>query len=768
MRVAFYAPLKPPDHPVPSGDRRIARLFLDALRLAGHEPFVASRLRSFEGAGDAQHQARLSQAAGRTVERLLRRWRRAPGSAPELWFTYHLYHKAPDWLGPAISSALGIPYVVAEASLAPKRAGGIWNLGHREVAAALRRADLVIGLNPADRECVLPLLRDPRRWIALPLFLDAACYGALRTADRSMPPRLIAVAMMRDGDKLASYRLLGTALAGLLDLSWSLEIIGDGPARREVEDALAPLGSRVVYRGMLGDAAVADALAAADLLVWPAINEAFGMALLEAQASGLPVVAGASGGVAGIVADGVTGVLAPPGDAAAFAAAVRRLLKDDAARGAMGAAARAKVEREHDLPAAAARLAAIIERAATGAGGVTGRVLIYVQYLLGIGHLQRSLRVADALAQRGIGVTLVSGGPPTALPRNPAIHLVQLPPVRALDANFALIDSAGAPLGEALRESRRTALLAALDEAAPDAVVVEGYPFARRAFRFELEPLIAALDAMRPRPRLFCSVRDIVVVRDDPVRHRDIVERVRRDFDAVLVHGDPALVPFEASFPAAPQIADQLIYTGYVAPPAAAADAAATIGAGEVLVSAGGGAAGYALLQAALAARRAGCLANLPWRLISGARLPDADFAALEAAAPPGVAVERFRPDLPALLQRCAVSVSQAGYNTVLDILAARARAVLVPFAAGRETEQLLRAERLVALGAAELVRESELTPERLAAAIELCVARPPALPTIEMDGAARAARLIAATIRPGSAASRDLAAATRRDIVAQ
>jgi glycosyltransferase involved in cell wall biosynthesis len=361
MRIGFYAPLKPPDHPVPSGDRRIARLFLEALQLAGHEPFVASRLRSFDAAGDPLRQARIESIGERRAERLLRRWRRAPHTAPRLWFTYHLYYKAPDWLGPAVARGLGIPYVVAEASHAPKRAGGSWDAGHRAVADALHRVDAVLGLNHADRECVLPLLCDPDRWAELPPFIDARRYPA-RVSAHPGRPRLIAVAMMRSGDKLASYRLLASALSMLTDLDWSLDIIGDGPARAEVAAALAPLGSRVVYRGMLDEAAIASALGSADLFVWPAINEAFGMALLEAQAGGLPVVAGASGGVDAIVAPGETGLLAQAGDPASFAAAVRRLLLNPAERAAMGLAAQAKVAREHDLPVAAARLAGIIDR----------------------------------------------------------------------------------------------------------------------------------------------------------------------------------------------------------------------------------------------------------------------------------------------------------------------------------------------------------------------------------------------------------------------
>ena len=360
MRVAFYAPLKPPGHLIPSGDRHIARLFLAALRRAGHQPFVASRLRSFDGDGDTRHQAQIAALGRRTAERLVRHWRQNPDGGPQVWFTYHLYYKAPDWLGPAVSAALGIPYVIAEASYAAKRAGGPWASGHRAVEQTLRQADAVIGLNSTDRDGVLPLLRDSRRWFALPPFLDAAAYP-VRPARSPEMPRLIAAAMMRPGDKLASYQVLGKALAKLLDLPWSLEIVGDGPARGEVEHALMPLGSRVIYRGALDQKAVVEALARADLCVWPAVNEAFGMALLEAQASGLPVVAGASGVVGDIVVPELTGLLAPAGDAEAFATAVRRLIADPAARTAMGLAAQQKVRREHDLPIAATRLAGLID-----------------------------------------------------------------------------------------------------------------------------------------------------------------------------------------------------------------------------------------------------------------------------------------------------------------------------------------------------------------------------------------------------------------------
>jgi glycosyltransferase involved in cell wall biosynthesis len=368
MRIAFYAPLKPPDHPIPSGDRRVAQLFLAALRTAGHETFLASRFRSYDGWGDLARQARLASLGGNLAERFLRRCRNGSEPAPQLWFTYHLYHKAPDWLGPVITDALKIPYIVAEASNAPKQARHAWAAGYNAAESAIRRADAVVGLNPADRDCVLPLLRSAWRWIPIKPFVNAGHYKG--QADRGEgTTRLIVIAMMRYGDKLASYRILGEALSHLLALPWSLEVIGDGPARRDVYAALDPIKDRVTWRGAVDAAAIAQRLAAADLLVWPAIREAVGMALLEAQASGVPVVAGDGSGVSQIVASGVTGLLVPPGDVPAFAAAVRSLIVDRGRRTAFARAAQERVRGEHDLAAAASRLNAVIDLLRSPHGG---------------------------------------------------------------------------------------------------------------------------------------------------------------------------------------------------------------------------------------------------------------------------------------------------------------------------------------------------------------------------------------------------------------
>ena len=368
MNVAFYAPMKPPDAAVPSGDRQMARAIVAALRLAGHQVELAARLRSHDAAGNAARQIRLKGLGAALAARYASQALCRPAAVqPQLWFTYHLYHKAPDWIGPRVADAVGIPYVVAEASFAPRRqADGPWRIGHAAVESALRRADAVIALNSADVACVAPLVRGPGGLTLLPPFTDVTPFQAAaktRSAGAA-EPRLIAVGMMRTGDKLDSYRVLGAALALVREVPWRLTVVGDGPARAAVQDALRPVADRVRYLGEQKPEALPALYAEADLCVWPAVREAYGLSLLEAQAAGTPVLAGAAGGVPDIVQDGVTGALAPEGDAAAFAAALRALLADPARRAALGQAALARTATHHSLAAASRIIDGVLAKAA--------------------------------------------------------------------------------------------------------------------------------------------------------------------------------------------------------------------------------------------------------------------------------------------------------------------------------------------------------------------------------------------------------------------
>lgn len=354
MKIAFYAPLKSPHHPTPSGDRAMARLLMAALSSAGHSVTLACTLRSRVGDGDRARQDRLARLGQRIAGNLLARYARTPDRRPDLWLTYHLYYKAPDWIGPHVARALGIPYALAEASLAPRRADGPWAASHAAVIQALEQAAGVLSLNPVDAAGLTDALSPGCRTLSLPPFLPLLPPPPPRALNR--PPRLVAVGMMRQGDKAASYRLLAESLALLRERDWTIDLIGDGPARAEITAAFAPLGPRVRLMGSLPPEGVRAALLAADLCVWPAINEAYGMALLEAQMAGLPVVAGDSGGVHTIVRHGTTGLLTPPGDAPAFAAALAALLDDPARCRSMGDAAAATVQAQHGFTQAADRL----------------------------------------------------------------------------------------------------------------------------------------------------------------------------------------------------------------------------------------------------------------------------------------------------------------------------------------------------------------------------------------------------------------------------
>ena len=368
MKIAFYAPMKPPDHPVPSGDRRMARLLMEAFERAGHEPQLACRFVSRDSKGDPARQKQLIEEGAKLADALLADYRALPPEArPKVWFTYHLYYKAPDLIGPQVAEGLGIPYIAAEASLAGKRAGGPWDSYHKALLQALKGARALVTINPADA----PALPGGTKQLSLPPFLNARhdaqpkdrarAEVAGRTALPGDIPWLLAVGMFRVGDKLESYRLLGEALARLKGRDWRLLVVGDGPARAEVEAALAPLGEgRVTYFGQLDSETLRRCYAAADLLVWPARREAYGMALLEAQAEGLPVVAGREGGVGAVVADGESGLLSEPGDAAAFARALDSLLADPERRAAMGRAARERIARDHGLDGAAVKLDALL------------------------------------------------------------------------------------------------------------------------------------------------------------------------------------------------------------------------------------------------------------------------------------------------------------------------------------------------------------------------------------------------------------------------
>lgn len=375
MKIAFYAPLKTPDHPIPSGDRVIARLLMAALEKAGYEVELASRVISYQKLPSAEIGAERRLAAEAEAKRLTDAWTRGVERGPDLWFTYHPYCKAPDWIGPQVAASLGIPYVTAEACRTRQATDEDWLISRQAVQAAVRQAAVNFCLKPSDRDYLQSFLPDMRTVVRLLPFIDLAAIDAVKDKQvetesfYSPAPVIVAVGMMRPNAKFSSYQLLATALGRLADIPWNLVVIGDGPMRPDIEALFAPLpAGRILFTGALQPHEVLRWMRAGDLFAWPGFREAFGMVYLEAQACGLPVAALRTAGVPVVVEENVTGFLTDE-SAEAYAGALRTLLADPAARRELGAAGRRKVEHDHDIASAAHLLALYLDPLLYGRGG---------------------------------------------------------------------------------------------------------------------------------------------------------------------------------------------------------------------------------------------------------------------------------------------------------------------------------------------------------------------------------------------------------------
>lgn len=361
MKIAFYAPLKAPNHPVPSGDRLMARLLGAALEQGGHEVDPISDLRSFSRLADPDTYAEIEAQAQAEIERISDRW--AAGPHPDIWFCYHPYYKAPDLLGPVLAARFGIPYVTVETSYSERRNIGYWTQTQDRVLAGINLAAVNICLTKRDRDGVMAAAPAAHTAMLCP-FIRPGPFLRSPPGQGVNSHRLITVAMMRPGDKMDSYRLLADTLARLSpELPWSLSIVGDGAMRAEVAALFSHCDAdRITWHGEVPTNDVAALMSQSAVYVWPGYGEAYGLAYLEAQAAGLPVVAMNVAGVPEAVDHGVTGLLTPADDAAAFVGAIERLLTDDALRKSMGQAACQMILAERTLDRAAIVLDEILTR----------------------------------------------------------------------------------------------------------------------------------------------------------------------------------------------------------------------------------------------------------------------------------------------------------------------------------------------------------------------------------------------------------------------
>jgi predicted glycosyltransferase len=374
---------------------------------------------------------------------------------------------------------------------------------------------------------------------------------------------------------------------------------------------------------------------------------------------------------------------------------------------------------------------------------------IYVQHLLGIGHLRRISFLALAMVDQGFEVHLVSGGMPVPDLSIGNVQIHQLPPIRATNGLFnELVDDKNLPINQQWKDRRCDVLLKLFDAIKPDVLITETFPFGRRMMRFELLPLLQKAKLRSKPPLILSSIRDILQPKQKPQRNQEILNLINQFYDRVMVHGDASIAKLEATFPMANQITTKINYTGYIVDPNAPivntkTDIESLTKKTEILVSGGGGAASLSLLQTAIGARPLSKLKNHTWRLLVGPNIDQATFDSLHQYADSGLIIERNRSDFYSLLKSCQVSVSQAGYNTVMDILNTKARAVVVPYSHAGELEQTIRAKLLQQKNRVTCIEEPMLNAKTLALAIDKAATKVVIESHYKMDGANTSALLI-------------------------
>ena len=379
------------------------------------------------------------------------------------------------------------------------------------------------------------------------------------------------------------------------------------------------------------------------------------------------------------------------------------------------------------------------------------KIIQYSQNVLGVGHLFRSLEIARALSAHQ--VILVTGGPPveTELPKH--VREFCLPILQMDDAFKGLLTTEKNLTLDQVKETRQKKLLALFKEERPDLFLVELFPFGRRMFRFELDPVVRALRGKGAAPcAIICSVRDILVEKKDHVRHEaKVVKTLNRYFDRVLVHADPDLVEIRETFGPFDDISIPVEYTGYIAPQTSAGaaqrirkqmdmDDSETL----IVASAGGGNVGAPMLAAVIRAFSLLGNGNCRLQVFSGPFMDPQDFDDLKKMAPARAQVDKFTADFGSYLAAADLSVSMGGYNTTMNILAARVPALVWPFS--RNREQGLRARRLADRGLLTVLQDTDLEPDRLAALMEHKLAHPNRPDVkINLDGVTNTVRAIEA-----------------------
>lgn len=376
------------------------------------------------------------------------------------------------------------------------------------------------------------------------------------------------------------------------------------------------------------------------------------------------------------------------------------------------------------------------------------KILLYCQHVLGIGHFFRSLELCRSLNKHE--VIIVSGGPGVDTPMLKHVREVKLPGLM-MDADFkSLFPSEKDKDIDLVKKDRQKCLLNLYRKEAPDLLLIEFYPFGRKAFRFEIDPILEGIRNKKlPSSFVVCSLRDILVEKKDQISYEDrVVNTLNSYFDALIVHADPKVVKLDETFSRVHDIEKPVFYSGYVTPKSSL-DARTRlrqhIGVGDddflIVASAGGGKVGASLLECVVAAAELmETETEVYVQVFTGPFMDESAISRLKSHSNKRIQVSRFTPDFLSYLTAADLSVNMAGYNTCMNIVASHVPALVWPFSQNRE--QRLRAEKLARLGVLEILEDKNLQPKLLAGLMGRILARrsrPEVL--IDLDGASKTAK---------------------------
>lgn len=371
------------------------------------------------------------------------------------------------------------------------------------------------------------------------------------------------------------------------------------------------------------------------------------------------------------------------------------------------------------------------------------KVLFYCQHILGIGHLIRSMEIVRGLLA-DFKVCLLNGGQVIDGFQIPAgVDVINLPAI-ATDSEFRELRTVDPTQDlETVLATRKELLLDILASFQPDILIVELFPFGRRRFSSELIPFLDRAKAKGVK--IVCSLRDIVVTKQDQVRHEDKICRLMNQyFDRLLIHGDPKFQPLELSFSRVKDLNCEVQYTGYVVqsyPEASGFEAEQPLPDADrptIVTSIGGGRFGHELLTCVMdAAAHLESLIPHQIQIFTGPFVPDELFSRLQAIAThhSNVVLQRYTPNLLAHMQQADLSISMAGYNTTMNVLTTGVRSMMLPFKGNDDQEQTLRAERLEELGIVSVIRQEDLQPKPLTRRVIACLSQQPTCIKFDFGG---------------------------------